>query len=220
MIKKFIYLLISFLLLFLLISCNQTSGVTDTVINPDQDVVIETTEEFSDPIEGSEEFMITDIAVDGFIDGNEYTNSYIDEPTGLVLYWNNDDTELYIGIESPHNGWVAIGFDPEQAMQGANIILVAMENDTVLIRDDFGNSPFTHRPDEELGGTTDIVDFAGQNLENGFTIEFVIPMNSGDEFDKKLQSSKEYDIILAINSSSIDFEARHTNKSKTKIVLD
>jgi hypothetical protein len=218
--KKLIYLLFSFLFIFLVTSCGQAADLADPIDIQEQETIAEITEESPEMIDEPEKTHLLNIVVDGIIDDNEYSNSYYDEPTGLRIFWNNDNTHLYIGVEATQDGWAAIGFDPEQAMKGANIIMIAMDEDTALIRDDFGDSPFTHKPDEDLGGSTDIIDFAGKNLEDGFMFEFVIPMDSGDEFDKKLESSNEYDMILAINSSSIDFDARHTNKSKTKILLD
>ncbi len=218
--KKLIYLLFSFLFIFLITSCGQVADLADPVVSQVQETIAETTEEYSEMSDEPEKERLLNIVVDGIIDDNEYSNSYYDEPTGLLIFWNNDETNLYIGVEAKQDGWAAIGFDPEQAMKGANIIMIAMDEDTALFRDDFGDGPFTHRPDEDLGGSTDIIDFAGKNMENGFTFEFVIPMYSGDEFDKKLEGSKEYNIILATNSSSIDFDARHTNKSKIKIMMD
>ncbi len=90
-------------------------------------------------------------------------------------------------------------------MQGANIIMAAMDGQDALIRDDLGDGMFSHKPDEALGGTTDILAYAGKNLDKGYTFEFVIAMDSGNDFDTKLESGKEHPVILAAHGSSTDF---------------
>ena len=215
--KGFIYLLLSLLAIFIISAC-----APDTTETPDaieEEAPVEVTEEAADEI-GLPDAEVFQIVVDGIIGEGEYPNSYQDSATGLTLFWHNDQENLYIGLKSDHEGWSAIGFDPEQAMQGANIILVAMDGEDPLIRDDFGDGMFSHKPDQELGGTTDILSYAGQKHDSGYSFEFAIPLDSGDEFDKKLESGQEYDIILAVHASSIDFDVKHTSISSASIALD
>jgi hypothetical protein len=57
--------------------------------------------------------------------------------------------------------------------------------------------------------------------ENSLTVyEFSIPMDSGDEFDKVLSPGNTYNIILAVNNSSIDFDRAHSARSSGQIMLD
>ena len=161
-----------------------------------------------------------DISVDGIIDENEYANSFMDDSTGIELFWSNDGQDLYVGIIAGTSGWVAVGFDPRSGMRGANIIFMAFDGDTVVARDDFGTSTFAHEQDEELGGSSDISQFAGAREGNSAVYEFVIPTDSGDEFDGVLSSGNKYEVILAVNSGSIDFDTKHSARSSKEIQLD
>lgn len=47
------------------------------------------------------------VVVAGIIRG-EYLGFYLDEITGVVVYWEHDGTNMYIGLISPGTGWVAM----------------------------------------------------------------------------------------------------------------
>ena len=166
-----------------------------------------------------ENFPIDNITIDGDIEVNEYPFSYFDNVTGITIYWHNDSVNLYIGFESQAEGWTAIGFDPERLMEGANIILFTIADGNIIVRDDYGTSVFTHSSDEELGGNFDITEHAGNKENNITTIEFVIPLDSGDEFDRVLEPTGNYSVILAVNMTSNDFDSKHSKSSSTVIEL-
>ncbi len=167
-----------------------------------------------------ETFSAEDITVDGIIRDEEYPFKLEEASTGISLYWFNDESNLYIGLQSESKGWIAIGLDPERVMKGANFIFLANVNGEIIVRDDFGTGNFSHSPDTGLGGTENITRYAGQSTEKGISYEIVIPMDSGDQFDKKLAPGKEYTILLAINSAHTDFDKKHTARGKTSITLN
>ncbi len=136
------------------------------------------------------------------------------------MHWLNDSSNLYICLESQSTGWTAIGFDPGFVKKGANIILFAMDGENVRVRDDFGVSSYSHSSDQDLGGSLDILQYEGKKTGNGATFEFVLPLKSGDEFDKSLEPGNTYKVILAVNSKSTDFAIKHTAASSTSITLE
>ena len=159
------------------------------------------------------------INIDGTVSQDEYPFSYDDKETGIVMYWFNDSTNLYICLESKSAGWTAIGFDPSFIKKNANIILFAMDGENVMVRDDFGVSTYSHSSDQDLGGNSDITRYAGKKVGDGATFEFVLPLNSGDKFDKSLEPGNTYTVILAINSGDTDFDIIHTAASSATITL-
>jgi len=217
--KNIFYIMLLLIAILLGSACAPIPADKPAAVKNQEDVM-ETVKEDSKETAPANDAGTGEISVDGKIDEGEYLNSYNDSSTGLILYWHNDKSNLYIGLQSKNNGWASIGFDPEKAMQGANLILVAMDGDNPIIRDDYGDGMFSHTPDEELGGNTDIISYAGKKNDSGYTFEFAIPMDSGDDFDKKLESGQQYTVILAVHASSIDFDLRHTSKSSTVILLD
>ena len=167
----------------------------------------------------SETLLTENIVIDGSMDSHEYFFSLKDETTGLEVYWSNNRQYIYIGIIAGSSGWTAIGFNPEFAMKGANIIFMAINGKDIVIRDDFGNSTFSHSPDEDLGGSFDIEEYAGKADGDTAVYEFKMLLDSGDEFDGVLNSGEEYKVILSVNERVIDFDSKHTKKSSSQIQL-
>lgn len=164
--------------------------------------------------------QFTDIAwppaMDGRIDEGEYRNSLIDPATGLEVFWQNDDEMIYVGLAAEVSGYVAIGFSPEQRMQGANIIIASVSDGDLLIEDHFGTSQIGHSEDE----VSDIVDAAGIESEGTTVVEFSYPLRTMKEEDEALEPGTEVTIILAVHRTSDSLSARHSARSTSVIQLD
>jgi hypothetical protein len=134
----------------------------------------------------------------------------------------NDEDALCAAIVSETSGWVAVGLDPETRMQGANFVLGYVADGATVIQDMFGNRPAgpdSHPADEQLGGTDDILAFGGSEQDGLTTIEFCIPLDSGDEYDKPLVSGTSYPIILAFGAGD-DPNSYHSARGYAEISLD
>ncbi len=53
----------------------------------------------------------------------------------MDVFWRIDGDKIHVKLAAKTSGWVAIGFDPEKAMQGANIIIGAVKKGKVRIED-------------------------------------------------------------------------------------
>jgi hypothetical protein len=171
-------------------------------------------------VEVVHETAFTDIqwppAIDGTVAAGEYRHTMIDPETGIRVDWQNDLTTLYVALVSPGTGWVAIGFDPTSRMQGANYILGAVADGVLSITDEFGASGVTHRTDAQ----TNIIQAAGQEAGGATTLEFAIPLASGDAEDKPLVPGQLVTVLLAMSSSQDSFSARHSARATITITLD
>jgi DOMON domain len=156
--------------------------------------------------------------VDGIIHTGEYPHAI--EAGGFRVYWTNDANVLRIGLFSPGTGYVAIGLDPDRRMQGANFIIGTVRNGRADIRDDYGIASLTHGSDIDNGGTNDILAFAGRELSGQTTLEFIIPLDSGDRFDKPLEPGGTYDVLVAFHNTNDSFSARHSQRGSGVIRLD
>ncbi len=158
------------------------------------------------------------VAVDGVVDGGEYRHRT--DADGFEVFWSNDADTLRVALVSPGSGYVAIGFDPEHRMQGANFIIAAVRGGRLSIRDDYGNESVSHASDLLLGGTDDILEAAGQERGGQTTVEFVIPLASRDPYDKRLIPGETYPIVVAYHETSDSFAARHSRRGAGTIRLD
>ncbi len=156
---------------------------------------------------------------DGIVADGEYPHQVL--VGDVTIWWRNDATSLYLAMEASTTGWVAVGLDPTDRMQGANFILGLVVEGEAQIWDAYGTAPTgnTHPPDEELGGTNDVVAYAGVE-EGGVTrFEVQIPLDSGDEFDRPLEPGGTYPVIAAVGPSDV-FDVRHSSRAGGSITLD
>jgi hypothetical protein len=144
------------------------------------------------------------------------------ESAGVTLYWSNDAEHLYAALSAQTTGWVAVALDPEQAMLGANYILGYVQDGELYLKDMYGTKPRgqdSHPPDEQLGGSNDILEAAGREEAGTTVIEFKIPLDSGDQYDKVLLPGESYTALLAVGGTD-DLQSYHTARGGAQITLD
>jgi hypothetical protein len=157
-------------------------------------------------------------AIDGVIYGGEYAHST--EAAGFEIHWSSDARTLRVGLISPGLGYLAIGFDPVNRMEGANFILGAVTGGRVVVRDDYGSGPVAHSADTVNGGTSDILEAAGCEANGKTYLEFVIPLDSRDPMDRELVPGATYKVLIAYHETNDDFGAWHSRRGSGSITLD
>lgn len=157
----------------------------------------------------------SNVIIDGEINDLEYTGSYVDSNTNIIVNWEHDGENIYVGLISKGTGWISIGFGPENSgMDGANIIIGSVDDvsGSLTISDELGVG-FEHFTDSEQGGTNDILNHVGSQSNGQTIIEFIIPLNSGDVFDHAFEIGGIYGFILAYQISDDDIKMYHTDHS-------
>ena len=157
-------------------------------------------------------------SIDGEIAVAEYAHTT--RIAGVEVHWSNDATYLRVGLVALGTGYVSIGFDAERQMEGANLILGYVRDGKAYFRDDFGTEPTVHMADTDRGGTNDIVASAGAEWADRTILEFIIPLDSGDEMDKRLVPGNAYPVIVAYHDLQDGFTVRHSGRGSGEIELD
>lgn len=127
----------------------------------------------------------------------------------MDVQWRVDGDKIHFKLSAETTGWVAIGFDPEKAMQGANIVIGAVKKGKVRIEDHYGDRKRAHSPDEKLGGENHILDPKGDEADGITSISFTIPLDTGDKWDKPIDVANTYRIMLAYGSGRDSFRSGH-----------
>jgi hypothetical protein len=156
---------------------------------------------------------------DGQIGDGEYAHN---QAFGQVtLHWSNDAEFLYMAMEARTTGWIAVGLAPVRRMQGANFLFGYVKDGETSLWDAYGQEETgaTHPPDEQIGGTNDIVAYAGSEIDGVTLIEFQIPLDSGDAYDQPLAPGSQVPVIAAIGRTD-DFDSYHTFRGGGTITLD
>ncbi len=147
---------------------------------------------------------------DGVVGDGEYFGSavlYGPESRGysggdLEVFWTTDDEHLYMALRGETTGWISIGFDPLEWMKDADVVMGSVDGKTVVVEDQYSTDSYgPHLPDEDLGGTDDILEFGGQEKDGQTVIEFKRRLDTGDQFDKVISPGQELSIIWSMSDS-------------------
>ena len=122
----------------------------------------------------------------------------------VFLSWVLSDSDIEITVSAPTTGWVAVGFEPTAAMKDADIIIGFVSADGVFIRDDWGDGFTSHRADTELGGADNVTLISGNEEDGATRLIFSIPLSSGDQYDKHLETGTTYKVLLAYGQEDAD----------------
>ncbi|WP_081472323.1 outer membrane protein assembly factor BamB family protein [Methanothrix harundinacea] len=148
-------------------------------------------------------------AADGVISEGEYSKNLTLSGGRYVVSWRNDGETLYMGLAGQAEGFVAIGFEPTQAMKDADMVMGWVSGGEATVLDLYSTGVYgPHPPDEELGGTDDILSFGGREADGWTVIEFERRMDTGDRFDQAFRPGETVNIIWSISSTD-SLEIRH-----------
>ncbi|MFP4364005.1 MAG: DOMON domain-containing protein [Spirochaetia bacterium] len=136
----------------------------------------------------------------------------------VVFRWQITDEYLVAELQAPAAGWVAVGINPEQMMEGADFIIGYVEEGETFIQDEYGNGLTSHAPDTELGGTDNIEILEGLEAEGLTLIRFRRPLHSGDEYDHFIEQGSEVPVIFAYSDED-DYTSMHTHLSSVLLTF-
>lgn len=141
------------------------------------------------------------------------------EAKDMDFSWRIDGDQIHIKLSAKTTGWVAIGFDPEKDMQGANIIIGAVKKGKFKVEDHYGDRRRGHSSDKELGGNNDVMNASGSEVDGITTISFSIPLDTGDKYDKPVTPDKMTKIMLGYGSGKDSFRTRHPYRAVYEVNL-
>lgn len=126
----------------------------------------------------------------------------------MSFAWKIEGDTLHGKMSAKTKGWVAVGFNPTKKMKDANFILGYVKGGKPAVTDHFGDKATGHSEDTKKGGTEDVTLVGGSEEGNRTTIEFTMPINSGDKLDGTLSADGDTILLLAYGQRD-SFKARH-----------
>ncbi len=152
-------------------------------------------------------FLITDspstgATMDGVVTPGEYNGSKEFGGGSFTVHWKVSADTLHIAMAGETDGWISIGLDPSDGMEDADMIIGWVDASGPHILDEFSTGKTgPHKPDTELGGTSDILEYGGTESGGVTTIEFTRKLVTGDEYDNDFPSTGRIDIIWALGTT-------------------
>lgn len=131
------------------------------------------------------------------------------EAKNISFSWKIDGENLAGQVSAKTEGWVGVGFNPSNKMKDANYVLGYVKDGKVKIIDDFGVTATGHKSDTKIGGTDDVTVVGGTEEGGITTIQFVIPLNSGDDKDGVIDPNADTVLLLAYGAGRDSFRSKH-----------
>jgi DOMON domain len=127
----------------------------------------------------------------------------------MTFAWKVDGANLAVKLAAPTTGWVGIGFNPTDVMKDANIIIGYVKDGKVEIADEFGTQVTQHAADAKKGGQDNVTVIGGSETGNTTTLEFSIPLDSGDAMDRVIDPAADTIVLLAFGPGMDSFKMKH-----------
>lgn len=127
----------------------------------------------------------------------------------MEVHWRVDGEQIHLKLSAKTTGWVGIGFGPENAMKGADIIIGAVKKGKVRIEDHYGDRKRGHSSDKKLGGENHVLNPQGMEEDGVTTISFTLPLKADEKWDKAIDPSTMSRIMVGYGSGRDSFKAGH-----------
>jgi hypothetical protein len=126
--------------------------------------------------------------------------------SGITLRYRvtADRKNLDCQVMAHTTGWVAVCFRPTVAMKDGNFIMGYVKGDTTIVSDEFGIGLFEHATDVSQGGKDNIISYTGSESDGITQLNFIIPLNSGDKYDREMKIGKTYRVCLGSSPNGAD----------------
>ncbi|MBM9513514.1 DOMON domain-containing protein [Desulfogranum marinum] len=124
--------------------------------------------------------------------------------------WSINGDVLAVKLTAPTKGWVGIGFNPSKKMKDADFIVGYVKGGKVSIFDEFGTQATQHGQDTKRGGNNDVTVVGGSEQGKQTTLEFTIPVKSGDSLDATLDLQGDTVVLLAYGPDRDSTRMKHT----------
>lgn len=161
-------------------------------------------------------FGMAQPTIDGAVADGEYANSVTEEESGTVVSWTVEGDMVYMAVQAEAEGWYGVGWAPEidNRKAGFDMLMFAIVDGEAVGYDMFQDrargAPVM---DEEEGGTNSLAEFAAMHDGAAWVIEFVRPLDTGEEADVAIAPGSEMVLAIAYGET-MDIERDHPRSSR------
>lgn len=136
------------------------------------------------------------------------------EAEGLTFQWKIQEDHMDCVLTGKTKGWVAVGFNNQPRMNGANIVIGYIENNQVAIRDSYAQGH--HHEKDKIQNLTKV---SGEELGGETILKFTLPLaNDKEGQDLLLTPGQPYFLLLAMGNEN-NFKMYHAKRKALKITL-
>jgi hypothetical protein len=154
-----------------------------------------------------------DVRLDGRVSPGEYPARFVEPKTGIGVSWVSDGTLLYVALENPGPGWVAIAFGSGK-IRGTSMFIGYHDGAGGKVDEHSGFFFSNHMP----VARPKVVDFATSRTAAGSLVEFSIPLALTN--GQTITPGVPMPFVVALNSrKKASFRGRPTKKASATLLL-
>ena len=148
---------------------------------------------------------------DGVLDTGEYDTTLRMAEGRYTLAWTIEGDRIHFAMAAHTEGWVAVGLDPIVVADNADLIFGWVDDQgRPFVVDAHSQGAYgPYPPDTRIGGSDDILDYAGSEREGVTTLEFTRLLDTGDSHDSVIQPRGGNKIIWMYGEVD-DYNTRYT----------
>ena len=133
---------------------------------------------------------------------------------GMKFSYSIEERQLICKLEAPTNGWVGVGFNKQNSIEGSDLLLFNIVKGKPTYTDLFVKRAGNPKKDIDLGGENSIRLIDSQENENNTMVHFSVPINSDDPYDFAHKIGESFWLILAY---SVEDEFEHHSRVRKHI---
>lgn len=149
--------------------------------------------------------------IDGRVTAGEYAGSFTEPKTGIKVSWQSDGQVLDAALESPSNGWVAVGLGARGMNSSTMIIGFTDPQGQWQVEEHLGRSLYRHKKVDQPR----LLKAVARPVEGRTVLEFTLPLSLSN--GRTIEPGKPMPFVLSMHKS----KSKMSKHSKTaSLVLE
>ena len=116
---------------------------------------------------------------------------------GMQVEWEYEGDEITFKLHSPYQGWLALGFNQQNAILNTNLVKGTVTADGPALQEYYVLGYGDHQPILQLGGTPAVQDYIGLETTDGTSFQFTMKTKTSDGFHYDLSEGKRVWLICS-----------------------
>lgn len=137
---------------------------------------------------------------------------------GMHIEWDFDGSLLTFTMQSPYQGWLALGFNERNDFLHSHLVQANVTHESVNLREQYVVGYGQQESVSTLGGQEAIIKYFGQEDDAGTFLQFTIDTKIEDAFHYPLKEGGSIWLICAYSMAD-DFGTPSIMQRRIEIVL-
>jgi hypothetical protein len=139
------------------------------------------------------------------------------EAEGIRASYCFRNNTMHFELSAPTTGWVALGLNSTDQLQGSSLIMCRVQDGQVEIVDHFVRAPGDYLPVTDLGQSSLVQEISGTEIEGKSSFAFTLPLKPESPYHHTIVIGSEFTMHLAYSVSD-DFQHHSIKRTKRHVV--